>query len=118
MKFGDMVGDLNNNSVASFGLNLSLHQFKLLESMGIEELVIAFDRQYIQASERDREYMELVSKLERIHERFGQGDVTISFILDYDGLLKYKDSPVDRGIEVFQELYNNRFTLKREEDTA
>ena len=35
--------------------------------------------------------------------------VTVEYIHDTDGLLSQKDSPVDRGKEVFQKLYDKRF---------
>lgn len=115
MKYEQFVGKTDNNSVASFGLNFTEHQFKELEALGVEEIVIAFDRQYHKLSADDDEYVQLVRKLERIHKRFTNDNIQISFILDTENLLDYKDSPVDKGAEVFMQLYRNRFVLPREE---
>ena len=35
-----------------------------------------------------------------------------SFIFDRNGLLDLKDSPVDKGKEVFQKLYESRVIVK------
>lgn len=38
--------------------------------------------------------------------------VNVSYIVDTDGLLDEKDSPVDKGEEVFRELYNRRIRYR------
>ena len=37
---------------------------------------------------------------------------SFSYIWDFDNLLKEKDSPFDRGKEIFEELYKNRIKVR------
>lgn len=37
--------------------------------------------------------------------------VTVNIIIDYDNLLDLKDSPLDKGKQVFETLYRNRVTI-------
>ena len=37
--------------------------------------------------------------------------VTVNIIIDYDNLLEMKDSPLDKGKQVFETLYRNRVTI-------
>jgi len=96
-------------SVACCGSNLTSHQFKLLTDLGVEEIVIAFDKQFKEPG--DEEWKKWTKKLTEIHRKYS-GFVKISFMFDRDGnLLGYKDSPIDKGREVFGYLYENRITL-------
>ena len=96
-------------SVACCGSNLTSHQFKLLQDLGVEEIIIAFDKQFNKPG--DDEWKRWTKKLTEIHKKYS-GFVKISFMFDTKGdLLGYKDSPIDKGREVFQYLYENRLTL-------
>ena len=96
-------------SVACCGSNLTSHQFKLLKDLGVEEIVIAFDKQF--QTPGDHEWKQWIKKLTDIHRKYS-GFVKISFMFDTEGnLLGYKDSPIDKGIEIFWYLYENRITL-------
>ena len=96
-------------SVACCGSNLTSHQFKLLTDLGVEEIIIAFDKQFKEPG--DAEWKRWTKKLTEIHRKYS-GFVKISFMFDKEGnLLGYKDSPIDKGREVFEYLYENRITL-------
>ena len=96
-------------SVACCGSNLTSHQFKLLQDLGVEEIVIAFDKQFQKPG--DNEWKRWTKKLTEIHRKYS-GFVKISFMFDTKGdLLGYKDSPIDKGIDIFWYLYENRITL-------
>lgn len=96
-------------SVACCGSNLTSHQFKLLQDLGVEEIIIAFDKQFNKPG--DDEWKRWTKKLTEIHKKYS-GFVKISFMFDTKGdLLGYKDSPIDKGREVFEYLYENRLTL-------
>lgn len=116
MKLDSSINPFYNNSVASFGMSFSYYQFRLLKDLGVEEIIIAFDRQFESASGKDPEYVRYAKKLMSIAERYGDEGVTISFTVDNEGKLDYKDSPIDKGILVFNELLENRFTLREEEE--
>lgn len=115
MLMEQLLGRYYNNSVASFGTSFSIHQFKILESLGVQEIIFAYDRQYKKADGSDSEYKRLAQKLSRIHKRFASEKVTISFMMDNENLLDYKDSPIDKGLDVFKKLFEQRFTLELEE---
>lgn len=121
--YGQYFGKFNNNSVASFGMNLSMHQYKILEEQGVEEIVVAFDRQFKVPDKSDEEFVSLIRKFRRIARFQEEKGITISFMIDFDGLLDYKDSPIDKGPEVFNLLFESRVILeepgeKESEDTA
>ena len=108
LSYASFFGLENDITVACCGSNLTSHQFKLLYSLGIEEIVIAFDKQFQELG--DDEWKKWVRKLTEIHSKYGKY-VKISFMFDKTDLLGYKQSPTDAGLEKFLELFNNRITL-------
>ena len=110
MKMDSIMGSHNNISVASFGMKLSRHQFEILKNMGVEEIIIAFDRQFREVG--DKEFKELVSVYQSINDRYGEKGVKLSFILDSEKISDYKDSPIDKGVEVFSKLYSNKKSIE------
>lgn len=115
MKMESFFGSYYNNSVACFGINFSRHHFEILKELGAKEIVFAFDRQYLKSDMEDSEYLSLTKKLQKTYERFSNQGITISFMMDFDNLLDYKDSPIDKGPVVFNRLFENRFTLGEDE---
>ena len=100
---------LNNDiSVACCGSNLINHQVELLLSLGVEEIVIAFDKQFKEPN--DEEFNKWIKKLKQIYYKYSS-KVKISFMFDKENLLGYKDSPIDGGKEVFTHLFKNRFII-------
>lgn len=96
-------------SVACCGSNLTSHQFKLLKDLGVEEIIIAFDKQF--QTPGDDEWKRWTKKLTELHRKYS-GFIKISFMFDIEGTkLGYKDSPIDKGKEIFLDLYKNRITL-------
>lgn len=111
MKLDSSIKPFYNNSVASFGMNLSFHQFKLLKDLGVEEIIIAYDRQYTSASRKDPEFISYINRLRALSKKYEDDDIQISFIIDQEKRLGYKDSPIDKGIELFNELLSERLIL-------
>lgn len=102
-------GKDNDISVACCGSNLIQYQFNLLKDLGVEEIIIAFDKQFQKVG--DKEYHQWVNKLTEIHKKYGQ-DVLVSFVFDKTGdHLSYKASPIDEGIDKFIELFKERVYL-------
>lgn len=95
-------------SVACCGSAISSRQIDLLIESGAKEIVIAFDKQFQEKG--DDEFKHLVRNLKAIHKKYNNF-VSISFIFDKQGLLEYKDSPIDRGKENFLTLFKNRIVL-------
>ena len=105
LKYASFFGKENDISVAVCGSNLITYQLKLLLQLGVEEVIIAFDRQYKEIG--DKEYQRWVKKLNKITEKY-RAYVTISYMFDTEHKLGYKDAPIDLGSEVFLDLFQNR----------
>lgn len=108
LKYSSYFGIDNDISVACCGSNVSAYQIQLLLDCGVEEIVIAFDRQF-QAID-DEEFKHLTGNLTKINERY-KNYVDISFVFDKKMITGYKDAPIDKGPEVFMELWKKRIKL-------
>lgn len=95
-------------SVAVCGSSFTQYQCSLLLNLGVEEIIIAFDKQWQQSG--DDEFQRWTKKLEAINNKYKKY-VLISFIFDKNNILEYKDSPIDRGSEKFKTLFKNRIIL-------
>lgn len=95
-------------SVACCGSNLSIYQMQLLLDLNVQNVIIAFDKQFKQTKTEESKLWE--KKLLKIYEKFGN-QVLLSFIWDKEDVLGYKDSPIDCGKDKFLYLFNNRITL-------
>lgn len=98
----------NDISVAVCGFNILSYQMELLRAAGAKEVVIAFDKQFQDIG--DEEWKKLKDKYYKIHEKFGH-DIQISYIFDFEGLLNYKDSPIDQGPDTFLTLFKERIII-------
>lgn len=105
LKYSSFFGKENDISGAVCGCNLINYQFFLLLSLGVEEIIIGFDRQYEKIG--DEEYLNWIKKLTNIAKKYSKY-CNITFIFDTKNLLDYKDAPVDKGPEVFKQLYKER----------
>lgn len=105
LKYMSMFGIENDIAVACCGSNLSNTQINLLLNLGVEEIIIALDRQYQEIG--DDEYKKWVKKLTTISKNYSNY-VKISFMFDIDHVISYKSSPIDEGKEKFLYLYKNR----------
>lgn len=94
----------DNISVATLSDKVSIDQLNLLLSLGINEVILAFDNDFKNNKERDK----LIEKWEEILSML-KPFFNVSFLIDMDGnKLNYKDSPIDQGKEVFMELIKYR----------
>lgn len=98
----------NDLSVAVCGSSLISYQVQLLLSLGVEEIIIAFDKQFKEIG--DDEWKAWTKKLKDLHKKYGT-QIQMSFMFDKWGLLGYKDSPIDCGKEKFLELFERRIVL-------
>lgn len=106
--YASYFGQENDITVACCGNNLSSYQFELLQSLGVEEIIIAFDKQFKEIG--DEEWKGWTKKLEVINNKYGQY-VNITYMFDKWGLLDYKDSPIDKGSQIFMTLWQRRFSI-------
>ena len=125
MLYGSYYGQENNITLALCGTSLSLYQRDLLLSLEIEEIVIAFDKQYqielIDNENIDRnsktwkEYENYIKRLIKISEMF-MSYCNISVMTCWDERLNYKDAPIDHGKEIFEQLYRERYYIDNIEE--
>ena len=102
-------GDLSN-TVACCGSSLNKFQVSLLTNiLGVNEITIAFDKEY--EDWRSNEAREYRVKIENMCKKY-KWQATFYYIWDMDNLLGHKDSPFDRGKEVFEELYKHRIRVR------
>lgn len=109
--YASYFGAENDISVACCGSSLINYQVGLLMSLGVKEIVIAFDKQFQESG--DKEWKRWTKKLSEINNKYSPY-VQISFMFDSKGdKLEYKDSPIDQGAQVFMDLFKNRVILRR-----
>lgn len=106
--YGSYFGIDNDITVACCGSSFSSYQVKLLLDLGIEEIIIAFDKQFKELG--DEEHKGWVKKLKEIDKKYSSL-VKISFMFDKWSLLEYKDSPIDKGPDTFLELFKKRVSI-------
>lgn len=100
--------NMPNICVGMFGMNFSIQKLKLLLNLGVEKFIIALDRQYDVM--RGQEWEKYKIKVNRIIDIIRPYAKEISIIYDNDvnRLLDYKDSPTDKGQNVFMRLWKER----------
>ena len=96
----------DNCVVATCGSNLNKYQLKLLlKECRPKEIIIAFDKEELPHEEK------YFNKLYSICNKYNNY-CNFSFIYDRSNLLKLKDSPTDRGEEIFEQLIKERVRVK------
>lgn len=106
--FQSYFGIDNDISVAVCGSNFTQYQFDLLKSLDVNEIIIAFDKQFKEIG--DDEWKRWTNKLKEFNKKYGTL-VQISYMFDKENLLDYKDSPIDKGKEIFIQLFERRVTI-------
>lgn len=98
----------NDISVACCGSSISTYQTQMLLDCGVNEIVVAFDRQFQGIG--DQEFKHLKQNLTRFRDKY-KNFVTVSFIFDKNMITDYKSSPIDHGPEIFLQLFKERIVL-------
>lgn len=91
------------------GSNLTKYQLELLKDLEIDEVVIATDKEFNEIGE-DKEIF-YADKIKKVFRDKLSPFFRVSVIWDTQGLLDLKDSPSDKGKEIFLKLLNNRIFL-------
>lgn len=100
LQYETMFGENKNICVGCCGSNFHLYQFQLLQKLGINKILIAFDKEGEDWNKQTHYY----NKLKKICEKY-KYKCKMGFIWDSHNLLELKDSPFDKGKDVFLELY-------------
>ena len=99
-----------SNCVACCGSTFNKYHISLLtDILGANEIVVALDKEYEDwHSEKANKYR---NKIESMCRKYNN-KATFSYIWDFDNVLKEKDSPFDRGKEIFEHLYKTRIRIR------
>ena len=98
--------DFANCSAAVCGSQFNKYALKLLmQTARPREIVICFDKEEKPGSE------DYFNKLWSIGKKY-QNYCDFSFIYDRENLLEMKDSPTDKGADIFWKLYRKRVRIK------
>lgn len=106
MKFSSFFGHENNFSVATCGNKVTNEQIQILQDLGVKNVILAFDKDYDNSADRiivQNHYNEIANRLSVYFNT--------SVMFDYGNLLGLKDAPIDRGREVFEELFKYRYHI-------
>jgi hypothetical protein len=125
-------GQDNNITLATCGMNFTKYQRDLLLSLGVTDIIIAFDKQYeldkldyyenisiksltieqkLERKKKITEYNNYIKKLIKIFNLVN-GYMNMYVISCWDERLGYKDSPFDKGKEIFNQLYSERLLVE------
>lgn len=91
------------------GSFLTNAQLEIIKSLGVDEVIIAMDKEY---SANGTPQEQIYAK--KIREGFVNKLIPyskVSIVWDRENLLNEKDSPTDRGAEVFKTLLKNRICI-------
>ena len=97
-------------AVACCGSNINKYQIGLLiKNFGVNEIIIAFDKEYEtiksqQAKKYRQKIVDICNKYKHL--------ASFSYIFDEKDLLEEKDSPNDKGQEIFEQLYKERIKVR------
>lgn len=100
LQYNTMFGLENNICVATCGSSFHNYQMELLLEAGAERVLIAFDKEGETWAEKEKYYKKLKDMCLKYRNK-----CTMGFIHDTKNLLRLKDSPFDRGKQVFLDLY-------------
>lgn len=92
-----------NVALATSGKKITLAQLNTLLKLKVKEIVLGYDKDYTNAKEKKEkieEYQKIVEVLKPYFE--------VSILVDDNNLLDFKDSPIDKGKEVFMKLMEER----------
>lgn len=85
-------------TVASYGAGLSNFQIELIKSLGVEDILFCYDRE---------EEEKIVKKINNTYKKTSML-FNVYYIEDYKDLIDLKESPLDKGLDVYRELLINK----------
>lgn len=100
LQYHTMFGKDKNICCAVCGSVLQYYQVELLLRHNVDKILIAFDKE----GETWKEQQEYYNKLKNFCMKY-RNKVEMGFIYDSQNLLNLKDSPFDKGKDIFLKLY-------------
>lgn len=107
LQFDTMFGKDRNCCAAVCGSSIHAYQMELLKKIGAKKVLIAFDKEGGDYVGKEKYFNKLKMFCERYKNFFQMG-----FIYDTKNLLDLKDSPTDKGKDVFLNLYKEAIWVK------
>lgn len=98
-------------AVAVGGSNISGVQRDILLDLNIESVIIAFDKEYEDSQSKRADIYS--RKIKKLAENF-LNYCNVYVLWDTTGLLDEQDSPIDKGKEVFEKLFDEKIEIVRE----
>lgn len=96
-------------AVCLSGSSLTQYQAEIIKSLGIDEVIVALDKEYDTiGSIEERFYAE---KIKSVFADKLSLYVNVSVMWDLEGILKRQESPTDRGKDIFLHLFENRIFI-------
>ena len=95
--------------VSICGSSFSYEQLDILKDLGVEEVIIALDKEYTEIGTQEEKFY--AQKIQNTFVDKLLPYFRVSIIWDQSNLLGEKQSPTDRGPKVFQQLMNNRIYM-------
>ena len=105
MKLDTIYGS-NNISVATSGQSISNEHIQILLDSKVSNVILAFDADYRTDNEINAKIADYKKIAKPLTIYFN-----VSIIIDFKKRLGYKDSPVDKGDQVFKELMRERIYI-------
>ena len=102
----DTLFGVKNISVAICGQTISREQIQLLLNLGVSNVIVAFDADYSTDEELNAKFALYRKIINPLLTYFN-----VSLIMDTQHRLGYKDSPIDKGLDVFNELMKERIYI-------
>lgn len=109
--------------VATCGFNISNWQRDMILSLGVEEVMLGYDKDFEpsdfeEADENDIEYKKYLRYIKRLYSlAYKFTAYCRTYILwDFDGLLQKKDSPFDRGKETLEKIMKKKVEVSTERE--
>lgn len=108
----------NGVGLGVYGSNFSTQHRSILLSLGVREVTICLDKEYCsewyteeyKGSKEQKLMIAYFKKLKKICSML-INYFTIHLVVDFDNLLELKDSPSDKGKEVFEQLLQEKITI-------
>ena len=104
--------------LAVYGSNLSPIHVQMLLQLQVREVTICFDKEYCKAwyddeydnTKEQTSMFNYFKKLKKITKMLSSY-FTVNIVIDFDDRLELKDSPTDKGKEVFEQLLQDKITI-------
>jgi len=96
----------NSYCVATCGSTITDEQIDLLISLGVEEVILGYDRDF-KGKKGDEDVTQYEQKLYKVLQPL-LPYFNVYVIFDYDHMTGYKDSPTDCGRAIFEELWKKK----------